>query len=134
MAKTESTTPVPKKPEIKGFKRKAAVTLPAIKEEVEVPLYVRFESDIKEEAEMGDNGKPKLNDDGTPKMTHTATAVDLQTGELGTFVFRAATLNEIRKHCDSKIKGRSFEIVKHDKKEGKKYYQYTIFELEDQSA
>lgn len=117
------------------FTRMKAVTLPVMRLTEEVPVYVTVTGAMYE----GKEQKPTLDKDGKPtKAMEPATilpVVDVETGEMGQIIAGAVLegiLNDTYK-ADSYV-GKSFEFIKHAKREGKRYNTYSVYEIEAPAA
>lgn len=107
----------------KKFKRKGAVTLPPYSFKNRDVGYLRIESEIVQGKTIRTDGKP------TDKPADICKAVDLETGEMVTFVVptvvKAALVEEVGDYI-----GKCFEIEKIGKREGKRYVDYAVYEIE----
>src|SRR6185436_13034885 len=114
---TETVAPVGGK-----YTRTKAVTLPVFRLTEETPVYVKITAAMYE----GKEQKPVLDKDGKPgKAMEPATilpVVNVETGELAQIIAGAVLegiLND--SYPDAGYVGHAFEIVKHAKREGKRY-------------
>lgn len=116
------------------FTRKKALTLPTLKMVIDTPIYVKI-NDIKHKESLDEKtGKIKVNKDtGEPELLPVASVVNLETGELNELVMGSVLIKNIQEAfpTESDVFGKCFEITKHNKKTGKRYHTYTIFEIEE---
>lgn len=112
---------------IPQFKRARRLTLPNFKLIENTPLRVRFESVMVV-------GKRIDGDEADRKPATIANVTNLDTGELGQIVCPRLLVSELNETFpqDTYV-GKSFEIVKGEKKKGKNntYNTMDIFELEE---
>lgn len=113
------------------FARTKAVTLPVFKMVEETPVYITVNAAMYE----GKEQKPVAGPDGKPgKAMEPATILpvtDLTTGEMSQIIAGAVLegiLND--SYPGEAYVGKSFEIVKHAKREGKRYNTYSVFEID----
>jgi hypothetical protein len=126
----ESTAATPPPPGGK-YSRVKAVTLPVLKLVDETPVYVKITGPMFE----GKEQKPQMGPDGKPKaQMEPATlvpVVSVETGEVGQIIAGAVLegiLND--SYPEDAYVGKAFEIVKHAKKDGKRYNTYSVFEID----
>lgn len=109
------------------FKRMRSVTLPTFRLEEEKTIYVTIDSPM---AVSSFAGKPDK--DGKAKEPATVcTVTNVETGEIGHIIVGAVLkgiLNET--YAKDAYVGKSFEITKHAKANGKRYNTYSLFEIE----
>jgi hypothetical protein len=117
------------------YTRTKAVTLPVFKMVEETPVYVKITAAMYE----GKEQKPVLDKDGKPgKAMEPATilpVMNVETGELSQIIAGAVLegiLND--SYPDAGYVGKAFEVVKHAKREGKRYNTYSVFEIEAPAA
>jgi hypothetical protein len=118
-------------PEGGKYTRTRSVTLPVFKVEVEVPLYLMVNGPMfigkPVEAKTGADGKK-----GVPMEPATIMPVtNIETGEVGQIIVNAALKSILDETYpkDSYVE-KSFEIVKHEKRAGKRYHTFSVFEIE----
>jgi hypothetical protein len=117
-----------KAPEAPRFKRTAAIVVPQLKMELEKSYFLN----IKTPVEMGKHIEGQTDKDGKKKEPPMlARVIDLTTGEELDLIFNTVLLGNLNEaYPDNGYVGKSFEIIKHDKAEGKDYNTFGIFEVE----
>lgn len=117
-----------------GFTAKRAVTLPAIvlKKEGE-SRCLRIEEPMHLSAAKMD-GKATKTEEGKTRAMEPATvcaAVDVVTGEMGNFVVPAVVKGNLEeKYPDNSYVGCVFQITHNGKRQGKRYADFTVIELQ----
>lgn len=117
------------------YTRTKAVTLPVFKLIDETPVYVKITAAMFE----GKEQKPQVDKDGKPKAAmEPATllpVVNVETGEVGQIIAGAVLEGILTdSYPNDGYVGKAFEIVKHAKKDGKRYNTYSVFEIEAPAA
>lgn len=110
----------------KTYKTKRVVTVPVLKWTLEEPVHVRIESKMfKGSAQKATPGKQAME---PATLVHVT---NLDTGEV-TQIILGATLVSILNETYEKDSylGKSFRFIKHEKKDGKRYYTFTVEEIE----
>jgi len=113
------------KPKI-SFRVAKHVTLPLIKLEEETPVYVKITAPMflgKEVKGTGDKAKME-----PATLAHV---VNLETGEPAQIIVNAvvvANLNEC--YPGDTYVNKSFQLIKHAKRDGKRYHDFSILEIE----
>lgn len=113
------------------YTRKVAVTLPVLKMLEDQPHYVTATAAMYE----GKEQKPAKEGDKPMEPATILPVVDIDTGEVAQIIVGAVLegiLND--SYPDAGYVGKSFEITKHAKKEGKRYHTYSVFEIEAPAA
>lgn len=128
MAKSKKKAAAPvARPAGGKYTRVRAVTLPTAKLTEEVPVHVTIMGAMHVSTAQQRPGK-----DGKVMEPATIMSVtDLDTGELTQIVVGSVLkgiLNET--YPEDAYVGKSFEIVKHAKAQGKRYNTYSVFEIE----
>lgn len=114
------------------FTRKRAVTLPTFKVEVDKPLYLKVNGAMY----LGKEQKAAAGDakGGKAKMDQPATIMpvtNVETGEQGQIIVNAVLKGILEEtYPDESYVDKAFEIVKHDKRAGKRYHTFSVFEIE----
>lgn len=113
----------------KVFKRVKAVTLPTRKMNVDEPAYLTINSiKITKSQNIDKTTGEKLD-------LPVAQCIDLESGELCEVVLGAALISTlVETYTLEGVNGKSFEITKINKKAGKEYYSYTVFEIDPNEA
>lgn len=133
MAKAKAKASTTAAPAGGKFTRKRAVTLPTFKVEVDKTLYLMVNSAMylgkEQKAKAGEEAKK-----GAAKMDQPATILpvtDVETGEQGQIIVNAVLKGILDEtYPDESYVGKSFEITKHDKKAGKRYHTFSVFEID----
>lgn len=103
------------------------VTLPVLQLKIETPVYVT----IREAMRVG--SKQKAGKDGKPQMepATVTSVVDLETGEVKTLIISAVVKSIFNDdYPNDAYVGKSFCLVKHAKKEGKNYFNFSVDEID----
>lgn len=115
------------------FKTVRNVTLPVLKVEIEKPVYIT----VKDEMRLGSAQKPGREDgkggEKKQKMepATVCTVVDLETGEVKTLIVSAVVKGIFTdEYPNGGYVGKSFCLVKHAKKEGKNYFNFSVDEID----
>ena len=112
------------------FKRTKAITLPTLKMKIGDPIYVTIL-----EVNRKENKKEKDPETGENKIVPVAKVTNLSDGENYELVCGAALIAQIEEnYTKDELSGKSFEITKHDKKTGKRYHTYTIYEIDPEEG
>ncbi len=126
------------KPETKDFlsrvKRVKSVTCPLLKLELDVPYYLRFETEIRKAEETEKDKRRREADTAAGKtvmeVPQLCRVVDLESGELCEMIVPMVLHEELFKaYPDDAYVGKSFELYKH-KLENKRYSVWDIAEIE----
>lgn len=108
------------------FKVLRNVTMPTLKMQLETPIYVKFTAPHF----IGRTQKPKAGEEAQKPAT-VISCVNLETGEVCQLVLGAALVSVLDEmYPNDTYVGRSFRIVKHPKVEGKRYFTYSVDEVE----
>lgn len=111
-----------------NFKVKKNLTLPLIKLQLDVPVYIKFLTEMYVGKEVKGKGeKAKM------EPAILADVINLITGEESQIIINSvvkANLTEHEDYRDGKYVGKCFMLVKHDKREGKQYNDFSIQEIE----
>lgn len=120
---SKSTQVVPNTPH---FRKTKLVTVPVMKIDFETAYYVRFESPFYVGKEIKEkSGKV------AKKPATLANVTNMETGELGIIVCNEVLKSTIEEgYPDEDYVGKIFEVIKHQKKEGKEYCTFSIAECE----
>lgn len=109
------------------------VTLPVLKIEIEKPVYVT----IREAMRLGSAQKAGRDDgkggEKKAKMepATVTSVVDLETGEVKTLIVSAVIKGIFNDdYPNDSYVGKSFCLVKHAKKEGKNYFNFSVDEID----
>lgn len=127
---TQETAPAPRV--VPGanpnFKRVASVTLPTLKTEDDVPVFIMITSP------MVDKMTPKKGEDGEMRMGKITTmnVVNLETGECMCMVPGKALEQNLKdyKGGNQAYVGLCFEVCKHKQAAGKSWKAWSIHEIE----
>lgn len=108
------------------FKTLRNVTLPVLVAKIEEPLYVTIKSETRIGKEM------KATADGQKKAPATlCTVVNLDTGEVCELIVSAVVKSVFdENYPNGAYVGKSFCLVKHAKKEGKNYFNFSVDEID----
>lgn len=102
------------------------VTLPVLTPKIETPVYVT----IKDAMRVGQTIKAKEGE-AEKKPATVCTAVNVETGEVVTLIVSAVVKSIFeRDYPDNAYVGKSFCLVKHAKKEGKNYFNFSVDEID----
>lgn len=118
-------------------KVKRNLQLPVLKFTDETPVYVRINDamSVSDTANVGENAKGK--EARGQKMKEPATVVhcdNLIDKQQYTLICSAVIkANLARSYPDDSYVGKCFQLIRHAKREGKPYFDYTIAEIEDPS-
>ena len=110
----------------KTYKTVKTLTVPLLKLQVEVPAHIK----ILDKMFIGKAQKPAPGKTSMEPAT-LVNVVDLDTGEARQMILNEALksiLNEA--YANDKYVGRAFRVIKHEKVEGKKYFGFTVEEIE----
>jgi hypothetical protein len=123
--KEQDAAPVSAAPGRK-FKTIRNVTLPVLSAKIETPLYVRIQSEMRVGKEM------KAGAGEAKKAPATlCTATNLETGEVVELIVSAVVKSVFEENYpDGAYVGKSFCLVKHAKKEGKNYFNFSVDEID----
>lgn len=106
------------------------VTLTTLKLEIEVPAYVTILAAM-EEKERSEKQRSRDDDGDGAKTITVAQVSNVETGEVHHLVVPAVVKSELEaSYPDGAYVQKSFMLVKHEKKAGKRYYNYTITEID----
>lgn len=113
------------------FKVIRNVTLPVLSVKIETPVYVT----VKDEMRIGAAQKAGKDEDGKSKTkmepATVCTVVDLTTGEVKTLIVSAVVKSIFNDdYPNGGYVGKSFCLVKHAKKEGKNYFNFSVDEID----
>lgn len=127
MAKKDTPAVAPPTPAGAKFARTRAVTLPILKFVEEVPRFLTLTGEMF-------TGKEQKADKPGEKPMEPATlchATDLETGELGQIIVNTALVGILNEeYPNTSYVGKSFELTKHAKKDGKRYNTFSVFEVD----
>lgn len=102
------------------------VTLPIIKHELDVPVYIQITGEMFEGKELKGTGDKAKMEPAT--LCH---AINLETGEEGQYILNAVVKGNLDEHYpNGNYVGKGFAITKHEKREGKRYNDFSIQEIE----
>ncbi len=126
--KYETTQVVETQPGQSGakFKRVATVIRAVLKMEVDHPVYVKFTGPmfVGKAIEESKDGKKK-------EPAIIAPVINLETGEEAQIVMNRVLHSTLKEsYADDAYIGKSFEIMKKTKREGKDYNDFALFEIE----
>lgn len=108
------------------FKRVATVIRAVLKMEVDTPVYVKFTGPmfVGKAIEDSKDGKKK-------EPAIIAPVINLETGEEAQIVMNRVLNSTLKEtYADDSYVGKSFEIMKKTKREGKDYNDFALFEIE----
>lgn len=109
-----------------AFKVKRKLVLPLLnaKQAIGVPLYIKADGAIY-------TGKPQKGAKEGEKPADLMPATNLETGESGEIIVSAVVKSALDEgYPDAGYVGLAFSITKGDKPKGKRYFQYTVDEVE----
>jgi hypothetical protein len=115
------------------------VTLPVLKLQIEVPAYITVKDAMRvseshagqQASEDGKGAKKKENQMGPATI---CTVVDLESGEVKTLIVSTVVKSIFeREYPGDAYVGKSFCLVKHAKKEGKNYFNFSVDEVDPDS-
>lgn len=123
-ASRSSTTSAP----IAGgkYERKRAVTLPVFKVEEEKSLYLHVNAAMY-------IGKEQKAQPGKKQMEPATImpVTNIETGEQGQIIVNAALKSILdESYPNASYVDKKFEVIKHAKKDGKRYHTFSVFEIE----
>lgn len=127
MAKQDKTVEVEQNEKPKfNFKVVKNVTLPLLKLQIDEPVHVKITSEMF----VGKDVKPA---DGDKKKDPAILShiINLETGEPMQMIMNSvicANLKDV--YPDASYVGKSFQFIKHDKRTGKQYHDFSITEIE----
>lgn len=133
MAKAKKGSVAPAQAQAQPGRRFAVVrnvTLPVFKVEIEKPIYCTIKDAMRVSSAQG---KAKGDKPGEAKKepATVCTAVDLETGELKTLIVSAVIKSIFTEdYPNDSYVGKSFCLVKHAKKEGKNYFNFSVDEVD----
>lgn len=111
------------------FKRTKAITLPTLSHKKTTTYYLRVMSEIYQGKQL----PAKLDKDGKPlpqeKPADCLRVVNLSTGEEGEYLVPTVVRDRLIEL--GKIEGRCFEVTKLGRRDGKRYDDYAVYEIED---
>lgn len=116
------------------FTRKKSISLPILKFETGSTLFVKI-LEIKTKPDIEKKtGKPKIDPQtGEIKNISVAKVIELESMEEYELVLGAVLVSQLEENYEKEaINGKSFEITKIDKKPGKGYYTFQIYELDSE--
>lgn len=114
------------------FARLKSVTLPVLKLADETPVYVKvtgvmFEGKEQKPVIDAKTGKPAA----AMEPATLLPVINLETGEVAQIIAGAVLEGILTdEYKDGAYVGKGFEIVKHAKREGKRYNTYSVFEID----
>lgn len=111
-----------------NFKVKKNLTLPLIKLQLETPVFIKFLGEMFVGKDVQKAGEKKKEE---PAIL--ANVINLETGEECQIIINSVVkgnLTDDEDYKDGKYVGKSFMLIKHDKREGKRYNDFTIQEIE----
>jgi hypothetical protein len=111
----------------KQYKVKKKLILPLLKLEQHKPAYVKITEPIFKGKEI----TPAKGGKTQEKPADIANIINLDTGEEMQIIVAAVVKSVLEENYpDAGYVGKGFEIVKGDKAEGKRYFQYSVNEVE----
>ena len=125
MAKQE-TTPHAPETTAPAFKVKRNITLPLLKPQLEVPVYIKITGQI-----FTGKAVQKAGDGKDMEPAKIVNCINLETGEECQIIVPSvldSILNE--EFTDNAYVGKGFQITKHAKVAGKRYHTFSVAELE----
>jgi hypothetical protein len=130
MATTKKTAaPKPEPVKVPGgkYKRTSALVLPVLRLLEESSTYVKIDGAMHVGSEQR---APKKGEQQMEPAT-VMPVTDLETGELGMVIVNTVLQGILsEKYPDDSYVGKSFEIIKHAKRDGKRYHNFSVFEIE----
>jgi hypothetical protein len=113
------------------FKVKKHVTLPLLKIEESVPVYIRVTEPIFLAKEIEGTRARKNAEGAVQQPPHLANVTNLETGEEMQIIANEVLKSSLEDaYPDASYVGKSFEIVRKPIQKGKKYVTFTITEIE----
>lgn len=107
------------------------VAMPILKKETDIPIFVLFVEEIIEGEVIKNSVKGASEDGKDMEPARLAHVVNLESGEHMSLICNTvieARLDE--RYPDKDYVGRQFRIVQQQKREGKRYFDYVIQEIE----
>lgn len=110
----------------KNIKVKKVVTVPVLTPVVDTPLYLKFTGPIYKGKEL--KGSEKNN---KMEPADLAPVINLETGEENLLIVSAVVKGNFEEHYskDAYV-NKAFELIKLPKREGKRYFDFSIKEIE----
>lgn len=112
------------------FKRTRPITLPTFSHKKNPTFFLKFMEEIHEGRQM----PPKKDRDGKDlppeKPADVAKVTNLQTGELGEYLVPTTVKRNLTETVKDYV-GKCYEITRTGRREGKRYDDYVIFEIEE---
>lgn len=109
-----------------NFKVIKNVTLPLVKMEEDYPIYVKITSAMFVGKEVKGDGKT-----ATMEPAVLAHVVNLENGEAAQIIISAVIKENLKdNYPEDSYVGKQFEFIKHAKRVGKRYNDYSITEIE----
>ena len=122
---TETQTAVEVKPAF-NFKKTKLITIPLLKLELDVPVYVKLTGEMFVGKEVKGTGEKAKMEPAI--LCH---CINLENGEQMQLIINAVVkANLIEAYPENGYVGKSFELIKHTKREGKQYNDFSIAEIE----
>lgn len=108
------------------FKVKKNITLPLIKPQLDVPVYVKVTSAVFEGKKIeGTGDKAKM------EPAHLFNCINLETGEEAQMIAPAVLMGIFTDEYENDAYvGKGFRIIKHPKASGKRYHAFSVAELD----
>lgn len=108
-------------------KRTRAVAVGVLRLKVDEPVYIR----IDEKIHLGRNIKIEEGKEGDMKPAEVGIVTNIADNEQHTFVYGTVLKSQLDEmYPKDGYVGRCFEIVKRNKREGKRYNDYSVYEVE----
>lgn len=100
------------------------VTVPLLKQAIDVPVYVRIEGAVFVGKELKQTGATKM------EAAHLVNVTNLETGEAMQLIVPAVLQSILHdEYANDAYVGKSFQLIKHAKPSGKAYSPYTVNEI-----
>ena len=115
------------------FKRKSAVTLPTVQLIQHQPVLVQVTSEFFEGKENPEKPNDKVADICNVKHYDLETGKFIKDGQMVVPTVVKANLEEWAEKNKASFVGEFFEITKGDKPQGKRYFKYEIWHMEQET-
>ena len=108
------------------YERKVALVLPVLKLLEESAVYVKIDGEMHVGSEQrSQTGKETMDPATVMPVTN------IETGELGMIIVNTVLQGILsEKYPDASYVGKAFEIIKHAKRDGKRYHNFSVFEID----
>lgn len=101
------------------------VTMPLLKQQIDVPIFVRVDGAIYV-------GKELKGDKAGEKPADIMHVTDLTSGEVMQYLVPSVVKSTLEEeYANEAYVGKCFALTKHNKKEGKRYFTFSIDEIEN---